>query len=553
MVPACYRRCFPTSLKSHRSHDIVLLCIFCHQKAHKAAEQLKRSIAREYGVPLQPLTALREQQQQLQQQIGGGGGYGAVAADAPAAAAGGDLGGGGGGVHGLGNRSDAVVSPYSQTEVTSAALAFHARAAAIALHRFGDRIPQGRRRELVATLKTYLGRAAGCDQECGVCEKCEITSDELETGLLIGLGPKKRLKMLRKLRGKKQQRRQEEEVGEEGGGEEGGMGEEGEEMVGEGGGSEGDGEEEGEALQEDVGVVAGNGVEGVAGAPGATAGDGGSSISSEKLTHGSSSGVEDVAAAAAAAGATSGNSGSSISSHKVTNGSSSNSSSSRKISYPFTPPPGSLAEEVEEAVKGQSGHQWHGEQVVAAAMAQGGEQALHELVRRFRKCFVDALNPKYLPRSWTVEEIGARQFGEYSVYRREVAAGGGVGEGVGDGEGLMGVGTVVLGGGEVESVAVAAGGGGGVMGRSTLAAAAAGGGGGDVVGLLVPEAATVLAAAEGGVIGRPVPVPVPAAALAVMSRPQMILAGAVDALKKAGDIDVSIFSGVSASDYAYAT
>jgi hypothetical protein len=31
VVPACYRRCFPAHLKSHRSHDIVLLCIDCHQ------------------------------------------------------------------------------------------------------------------------------------------------------------------------------------------------------------------------------------------------------------------------------------------------------------------------------------------------------------------------------------------------------------------------------------------------------------------------------------------------------------------------------------------
>jgi hypothetical protein len=31
VVPACYRRCFPAHLKSHRSHDIVLLCVDCHQ------------------------------------------------------------------------------------------------------------------------------------------------------------------------------------------------------------------------------------------------------------------------------------------------------------------------------------------------------------------------------------------------------------------------------------------------------------------------------------------------------------------------------------------
>eukprot|EP00879_Flechtneria_rotunda_P011906 GHRR01012435.1.p1 GENE.GHRR01012435.1~~GHRR01012435.1.p1 ORF type:complete len:931 (+),score=387.60 GHRR01012435.1:2246-5038(+) len=66
VVPACYRRCFPSHLKSHRSHDILLLCFDCHQVAHKAAEVVKRQIAAEYGVPLQPLQALRQQLQQQQ-------------------------------------------------------------------------------------------------------------------------------------------------------------------------------------------------------------------------------------------------------------------------------------------------------------------------------------------------------------------------------------------------------------------------------------------------------------------------------------------------------
>jgi hypothetical protein len=31
IVPSCYRRFFPTHLKSHRSHDIVLVCLPCHE------------------------------------------------------------------------------------------------------------------------------------------------------------------------------------------------------------------------------------------------------------------------------------------------------------------------------------------------------------------------------------------------------------------------------------------------------------------------------------------------------------------------------------------
>ena len=51
-TPACYRRNFPVQWKSHRSHDIVLLCVDCHHVAHKAAEAVKRQLSQEYGVPL---------------------------------------------------------------------------------------------------------------------------------------------------------------------------------------------------------------------------------------------------------------------------------------------------------------------------------------------------------------------------------------------------------------------------------------------------------------------------------------------------------------------
>ena len=52
IVPACYRKHFPIPLKSHRSHDVVLLCIDCHHIAQTAADRLKRKLADEYDVPL---------------------------------------------------------------------------------------------------------------------------------------------------------------------------------------------------------------------------------------------------------------------------------------------------------------------------------------------------------------------------------------------------------------------------------------------------------------------------------------------------------------------
>eukprot|EP00850_Spirogloea_muscicola_P022332 SM000288S10784 [mRNA] locus=s288:109573:116835:- [translate_table: standard] len=54
LVPSCYRQYFPEHLKSHRSHDIVLLCIDCHEIAHKAAERQKRQVAEDFGIPLVP-------------------------------------------------------------------------------------------------------------------------------------------------------------------------------------------------------------------------------------------------------------------------------------------------------------------------------------------------------------------------------------------------------------------------------------------------------------------------------------------------------------------
>ncbi|KAH9623814.1 hypothetical protein KSS87_012413, partial [Heliosperma pusillum] len=52
IIPSCYRMHFPEHLKSHRSHDIVLLCVDCHEVAHAAAEKYKRQIAAEFGIPL---------------------------------------------------------------------------------------------------------------------------------------------------------------------------------------------------------------------------------------------------------------------------------------------------------------------------------------------------------------------------------------------------------------------------------------------------------------------------------------------------------------------
>ena len=52
IIPSCYRVHFPEHLKSHRSHDIVLLCVDCHEIAHSSAEKYKKQVAMEFNVPL---------------------------------------------------------------------------------------------------------------------------------------------------------------------------------------------------------------------------------------------------------------------------------------------------------------------------------------------------------------------------------------------------------------------------------------------------------------------------------------------------------------------
>ena len=63
IVPLLYREHFPNSFKSHRSHDVVLLCLNCHVQANKETEKLKLEIAQKFDCPVigpnNPLLLLR--------------------------------------------------------------------------------------------------------------------------------------------------------------------------------------------------------------------------------------------------------------------------------------------------------------------------------------------------------------------------------------------------------------------------------------------------------------------------------------------------------------
>ncbi|KAK9689915.1 hypothetical protein RND81_09G090500 [Saponaria officinalis] len=143
IIPSCYRMHFPEHLKSHRSHDIVLLCVDCHEVAHAAAEKYKRHIAAEFGIPLYVRKMVDSGQPQL--------------AERPKSD----------------EHEEAGVSPLQL------------RIAAMALLRHGPRMPANRRDELIEIVKTYYGGR-------------EVTSQDLENALLVGMSPRGRRKFEKK-------------------------------------------------------------------------------------------------------------------------------------------------------------------------------------------------------------------------------------------------------------------------------------------------------------------------------------------------------------------
>jgi hypothetical protein len=51
-VPYCYRKHFPMQFKSRYSHDVVPLCVPCHESYERPAFELKKQLAVEYGIPI---------------------------------------------------------------------------------------------------------------------------------------------------------------------------------------------------------------------------------------------------------------------------------------------------------------------------------------------------------------------------------------------------------------------------------------------------------------------------------------------------------------------
>ncbi|VAH45409.1 unnamed protein product [Triticum turgidum subsp. durum] len=145
IIPSCYRMHFPEHLKSHRSHDIVLLCVDCHEIAHSAAEKYKRRLAEELGIPL------------FVQKIVNSGDRSLI--------------------------TDASVSEDKLNEKGVSPLLL--RTAAMALLRHGSTMPSKRCEELMQIVKSYYGGR-------------DVTSEDLEMALLVGMSPNERRRLEKK-------------------------------------------------------------------------------------------------------------------------------------------------------------------------------------------------------------------------------------------------------------------------------------------------------------------------------------------------------------------
>ncbi|KAK8516768.1 hypothetical protein V6N13_080868 [Hibiscus sabdariffa] len=144
VIPSCYRVHFPEHLKSHRSHDIVLLCVDCHEVAHAAAEKYKRRIAGEFGIPLYVRRVVDSNQAPM------------ISGSSEST-----------------NFEDSGVSPLQL------------RTAAKALLRHGPEMPSNRRDELTQIVMRYYGGR-------------EISKEDLERALVVGMSPHERRRLEKK-------------------------------------------------------------------------------------------------------------------------------------------------------------------------------------------------------------------------------------------------------------------------------------------------------------------------------------------------------------------
>lgn len=52
VVPICYRKHFPLNMKSHNFHDVLSMCMDCHEKYERKADELKKELGDKYDAPI---------------------------------------------------------------------------------------------------------------------------------------------------------------------------------------------------------------------------------------------------------------------------------------------------------------------------------------------------------------------------------------------------------------------------------------------------------------------------------------------------------------------
>lgn len=52
VVPHCYRKYFPVDLKSHNFHDVLSLCVNCHDRYERKADDLKKNLSTIHNAPI---------------------------------------------------------------------------------------------------------------------------------------------------------------------------------------------------------------------------------------------------------------------------------------------------------------------------------------------------------------------------------------------------------------------------------------------------------------------------------------------------------------------
>ncbi|PIN22164.1 Ribonuclease D [Handroanthus impetiginosus] len=309
IIPSCYRMHFPEHLKSHRSHDIVLLCVDCHEIAHAAAEKYKRQVAAEFGIPLFVRKVVDFDKT-----------HNVPASSSP-----------------VGSSEEIGVSPL------------HLRTAAMALLRHGPEMPPQRREELMQSfkqiVKTYYGGR-------------EISDEDLERALLIGMTPHERRRFEKKRGYVFKHLKRESNTGANA--------------------------SKGETLDSSY-TYATEAVEKQ---------DYDDSVmveDAEVSTQPSLSNIEPFTADISESG-------------NLLN----------EMTGPSNVRDTSLKHESKLSLLG---HGPHGKQVVEHLLKEYGDDGVREFCQRWRQVFVEALHPRFLPAGWDVMHSGKRDFGEFSVYK----------------------------------------------------------------------------------------------------------------------------------------